>query len=130
MINDAAAADGDPCTVWMGFLRTHFTDDLGVLYLAATVVWYVLVEFCLECLSTCNAVLFRTHGTSTNALAQASQLIAVRLLPYLFVLGIASELAVLQDLACFCIKDWDCKVGHIGCPERYQSFKEVALGGL
>ena len=104
----------------MGPVLSH---NLGVRNFFAAVAGDIFVSDDLESVSSLDTLLFGDFISLTNALAQASQFILIRLVPSLLVSGLASYLATFQGFPCDCVHN-----GH--SPFLDERLGETSMGCL
>ena len=70
---------------------------------------YVVIGDGFECVCACHAGFGWVSGAGANPLAEPSQFICIRLVPGIFVFGVAPQLAMAKGVACFLVEDWECE---------------------
>jgi hypothetical protein len=104
-VADAVATNGDPCMVRVVLVQTDFTYNHGMAYFLSLVQRDVVVVDAKEQVGT--ATCLELGGIPwADALAEMAKLIGVQSIPFGFVPGIMSELAMLQHIAGWRVKNW------------------------
>ena len=86
----AVFSNGDPCLDRIFFVISILAHNFGVRDLVTAVVGDIFVSDDSEIISSLNALLFGDFRALTNALAQASHIIGILLVPSIIVSGVAS----------------------------------------
>ena len=109
-VADAVAANGDAGSVGIGFFGAHFADHLGVGDFFAAVDGYVFVVYDVEGVCAFDSLAISTRVVS-NALAETTKFVSIRLVPDGAELGVFAELAIFKGFACIVVYDRGGEVG-------------------
>ena len=106
VVVDVATIDCDACLVGVILARADLTHYPCVANVFPFFIRDVLVADDAEGVGTFDPLLLGSCGSLANTLAKPPQLISIRVLPYIFVFEVVSELSILKGFTSFLVKDW------------------------